>query len=122
MLDTAFTQRFAKSWIEAWNRHDLAAVLQHYRDDFEMRSPYIASVAGVESGLLQGKPAVAAYWQKALEKYSTLNFTLLHVLVGADSFMLVYHSVGGRMAAEVFYPDAQGLVYRASAHYGPELR
>lgn len=118
MLSREFADRFAKSWIDAWNRHDLTAVLAHYRDDFEMRSPYIAAVSGVASGVLQGKPAVAAYWQQALEKYSDLHFELTHVLVGTDSFMLVYRSIGGRLAAEVFYPDSDGRVYRASAHYG----
>lgn len=118
MPSAEFADRFAKSWIEAWNRHDLAAVLAHYRDDFEMRSPYIASVSGVAAGVLQGKAAVGAYWQKALAQYSDLHFELRHVLVGTDSFMLVYRSIGGRLAAEVFYPDADGLIVRASAHYG----
>lgn len=118
--DTTFVHRFAKSWIEAWNQHDLPAVLAHYRDDFEMRSPYIASISGVAEGLLKGKPQIAAYWQQALAKYTTLHFSLEHVLVGTESFMLVYRSVGGRLAAEVFYPDADGLIYRASAHYGAE--
>ncbi len=92
----------------------------HYRDDFEMRSPYIASISGVTEGMLKGKPQIAAYWQQALAKYTTLHFFLEHVLVGTESFMLVYRSVGGRLAAEVFYPDAEGLIYRASAHYGAE--
>ncbi|MGH8494360.1 MAG: nuclear transport factor 2 family protein [Moraxellaceae bacterium] len=122
MLDAVFAERFAKSWIEAWNSHDLSAVLAHYRDDFEMRSPYIASISGVTEAMLCGKTAVGAYWQAALEKYRDLHFTLLHVLVSSESFMLVYRSVGGRLAAEVFYPDASGLIHRASAHYGPEIQ
>lgn len=118
MLNAERAEQFAKSWIEAWNRHDLTAVLAHYREDVEMRSPYIVTVSGVASGVLQGKTALSEYWQKALGKYTDLHFELQHVLTGVDSFMLVYHSVGGRLAAEVFYPDDSGLVYRASAHYG----
>ncbi|MDR0481057.1 MAG: nuclear transport factor 2 family protein [Gallionellaceae bacterium] len=118
MLNAKQAEQFAQSWIDAWNRHDLAAILAHYHDDFEMYSPYIATVAGVPDGVLRGKNAVAGYWQQALDKYPDLHFTLDHVLMGVESFMLVYRSVGGRMAAEVFYPDAQGRIIRASAHYG----
>lgn len=118
MPSAEFADHFAKSWIDAWNRHDLAAVLAHYHDDFEMHSPYIATVSGVAAGVLRGKAAVGAYWQKALSTYSDLHFELRHVLVGTDSFMLVYRSIGGRLAAEVFHPGANGLIVRASAHYG----
>lgn len=41
MIDSAFARHFAADWIEAWNRHDLGAILAHYADDFEMRSPYM---------------------------------------------------------------------------------
>ncbi len=27
MIDTAFAERFAHEWVEAWNSHDLEAVL-----------------------------------------------------------------------------------------------
>lgn len=41
MISREFAERFAKDWVDAWNRHDLEAVLSHYADDFEMSSPYI---------------------------------------------------------------------------------
>ncbi|MDD2829249.1 MAG: hypothetical protein PHW18_06710 [Sulfuricurvum sp.] len=33
MIDTAFAERFAHEWVEAWNSHDLSAVLSYYSDD-----------------------------------------------------------------------------------------
>lgn len=38
MIDTAFAEHFAHEWIEAWNSHDLEAVLSHYSDDYYRRN------------------------------------------------------------------------------------
>lgn len=116
MITAEFAAHFAEEWIAAWNSHDLARVLAHYRDDFTMASPYIAAIAGEASGTLAGKAAVAAYWQKALAAYPQLRFTLTAVLTGADSVVLCYQGVRGP-AAEVFFFDAEGKVARAAAHY-----
>lgn len=116
MLTRAFADHFAQDWIGAWNSHDLDRVLSHYADDFEMRSPFIAAIAGDASGRLQGKAAVGAYWRKALAAYPDLCFTLTNVLLGADSVVICYEGVKGP-AAEVFFFDGEGKVARAAAHY-----
>lgn len=41
MIDSAWSQEFAREWIAAWNAHDLERILSHYTDDFEMSSPLI---------------------------------------------------------------------------------
>lgn len=116
MISREFAEAFSKDWVEAWNRHDLDAVLSHYSDDFTMSSPYIAQIVGVESGSLTGKAAVRAYWAAALEKMPTLRFELVQTLVGADSVTIYYRGVRG-MAAEVFVFGEAHLVVRAAAHY-----
>jgi ketosteroid isomerase-like protein len=116
MISREFAERFARHWVDAWNRHDLEAVLSHYADDFEMLSPYIARIAGEPAGRLKGKAAVRAYWATALEQLPHLHFELIDTLVGVDSITLYYRGVRG-MAAEVFQFDAAGLVVRAAAHY-----
>jgi ketosteroid isomerase-like protein len=116
MLNRQFADQFAKHWIEAWNAHDLGAILSHYADDFEMSSPMIAVIAQEPSGTLRGKAAVRAYWAKALEALPTLRFELVETLLGADSITLYYKGVRG-MAAEVFVFDEQGRVRKAMAHY-----
>ena len=116
MITREFAERFAAHWVDAWNRHDLEAVLSHYADDFEMASPYIVSIAGEPSGTLQGKAAVRAYWAAALEQLPDLRFELVDTLVGVDSVTVYYRGVRG-MVAEVFWFDAAGRVVRAAAHY-----
>ena len=116
-MDSAFAERFATEWIEAWNAHYLDRVLSHYANDFEMSSPYIVSLAGEASGTLIGKSAVGAYWRKALSLFPDLHFDLVSVLAGVSSITLIYKGARGRLVAEVFHFDAEKKVSRASAHY-----
>lgn len=116
-VDAAFAQAFAKEWLEAWNAHDLARVLSHYSDDFEMCSPVIVQVTGKAEGRLQGKEAVGAYWARALALFPDLKFTPLCTLLGVDSITLHYVGATGKRVAEVFQFNPQGQVVRAHAHY-----
>lgn len=111
-----FAERFAKEWVEAWNAHDLDRVLSHYEDDFEMSSPIIRSLASEASGKLAGKPAIRAYWAKALATIPDLRFELLSALAGADSVVVCYRGHRG-LAAEVFHFAPSGKVRKAFAHY-----
>ncbi len=116
MLDPDFAHRFAAEWIDAWNRHDLDAILAHYADDLTMSSPLIAQLAGEPSGRLRGKSAVGAYWSEALRRLPDLRFTLIDVFVGVDSLLLHYQGARGP-AAEWFEFGPDGQVIQAAAHY-----
>lgn len=116
MIDTVFANHFADDWINAWNTRDLARVLAHYTDDFEMSSPVIVKVANEPSGTLKGKEAVAAYWAKALQLVPDLHFELVATLVGVNSITLYYNGARGP-AAEVFHFNPDGKVTKAYAHY-----
>ena len=107
---------FARSWIDAWNAHDLDAVLAHYSDDFEFSSPLISQFAGEASGRLRGKAAVRAYWSAALARVPDLHFELVDVLTGVDGLLILYRGHRG-LSAEVFEFDANGQVRRGQALY-----
>ena len=118
MLTKQFAQHFAADWIDSWNAHDMQRILSHYTDDFEMSSPIIAQVVGEHSGILKGKEVIGAYWSKALEKFPDLKFELEGVYTGATSIVLTYTNVTrGVKAAELFYFNEQGKVYRAAGKY-----
>lgn len=115
-IDEEFANDFARAWIAAWNRHDLDAVLEHYRDDFEFTSPVIVRVVGEQSGRLGGKASVRAYWEKALAGRPDLYFELHDVLVGIDAVTLYYQGPRG-MGAETFFFGDDGKVIKALACY-----
>jgi len=96
------------------NAHDLAAVLEHYEDDFEMSSPIIVRIMNEPSGTLRGKAAVGEY--RALKALPNLRFEHVATLAGANSLVIYYVGHKGA-AAEVFHFGPGGKVARAFAHY-----
>ena len=116
VISTDAAQRFAKSWVAAWNAHDLDAILSHYTENFTFSSPLIPRIAGVPSGTLVGKPAIRAYWTLGLSLLPNLRFELLHVLCGIEGVTLVYRGHRG-IVAEVFHFNREGQVEKALACY-----
>ncbi len=115
---------FATGWIDAWNRRDLAAVLAHYSDDIRFFSPIAETVAG--KPCLEGKAALAAYWERALEKYASLCFTMEEFAYSPERDLLAIYYVADlngqrRMVCESQWFDGAGLVGRAAAYYGAVL-
>lgn len=118
-MTSAFSQQpreFAESWIEAWNRHDLDAVLARFSDDFEFSSPFIRQFTDEPSGRLVGKEAVRTYWRKALTRLPDLHFELVNVLAGVDCLTILYRGHRG-LSAEVFQFGSDGRAVRGHALY-----
>lgn len=107
----------AREWIEAWNSHDLDRIMSHYDEGFEMRSPFIRTVVGEPSGMLRGKPAVRAYWERALALSPNLRFELVAVAAGVDSVAVNYRNQRGTNCIEVLEFAPSGKVTSARAHY-----
>jgi len=114
----ARARELAQEWIEAWNAHDLDAILSHYGEDVVFSSPFVVKLTGDPSGTLCGKPALRDYFGRGLAAYPDLRFELLRVLNGVDSVTLYYRSVNGLYAAETMQVGEDGLVCRVWAHYG----
>lgn len=110
-------KKFASTWIESWNSHDLDNILSHYSDDIEITTPMIKLAAGIDSGSLKGKENVKEYWKKALEKISDLHFELYEVTLGVNSVALFYKSVMHKKAIEVMFFNEQGKVSKMNAFY-----
>ena len=92
-------------------------MLSHYADDFEMTTPMIQRVLGVESGTLKGKTSVGDYWRAALKKVPDLTFSIVEVTSGVDAVSIYYRAVLGKMAIETFFFNKEGLIYKALATY-----
>ncbi len=108
---------FAHAWIESWNSHNLEDILSHYSEDIEITTPMIKLAAGIDSGTLKGKKAVAEYWEKALQKIPDLKFELIDVTTSVDSIALYYVSVMNKKAIEVMFFDENQKVNKMIAHY-----
>ena len=104
---------FAHAWEAAWNSHDLDRILAHYAEDVVFRSRKAVDLVG--AGEVRGKPALRAYWEKALKQQPDLHFTVQTVYAGQAMMVITYTNHKGVAAAETLRFRADGLVVEASA-------
>ena len=115
-------ERFAESWIAAWNRRDVESVLDLYAEELSFTSPTALAVTG--RATVRGKAALRDYWQAALGRVPRLHFTLDRVIWDEESRELgiVYtRDVDGesKRVVETFRFDAEGLVVATEVLHGP---
>ena len=110
-------QRFARQWLEAWNDHDLEAILSHYADAVVFHRPRIRVITGENVDSLSGKDELRAYWGKALSMLRDLYFEIDQVLVGSDVLTILYTNERSQTVAETFIFGGDGQVIRSLAAY-----
>ena len=115
---------FVSAWIEAFNRRDIEAVLEHFADEVEFTSPVAEAVVG--HATIAGKARLREYWQEALRRRTKMHFTLDHWIWDAErqELAIVFiRDVDGekRRACELLQFDATGLVARGEALHGAAL-
>lgn len=111
----------ALAWLEAWNRHDLEAVIGHYSDYVVFTSPLLARFSGQSGRTLCGRSALRTAFAAVLARAPDLRLRLRHVLPGVNSVVLVYECGDGLLAAEVMEFDARGKVNRVTGHCTPRM-
>jgi ketosteroid isomerase-like protein len=107
----------ANAWVAAWNAHDLDSIMTHYEDSIELTSPVAAQLLGKPEGKVVGKKNLKAYFQRGLDAYPELQFTLEDVLLGVNSVVLYYTNQKGTRSAEFMEVSASGKVARVIANY-----
>lgn len=100
--------KFARDWIDAWNRRDVEGVLLHYADEVEFTSPTALRVVPDSGGVVHGRTALRDYWVRALTMNPDLEFTLIGVYTGIDTIVLHYRNQLGGLVNEVMtFRDGQ---------------
>jgi ketosteroid isomerase-like protein len=117
VLSEAEVRKFADDWIQAWNSHDLEAILSHYAAEVVLTSPTAAKLLGDSSGTIQGKQAVRSYFERGLQAFPNLTFELIDVMWGISSVVLYYLNQKGTKTGEFMELDANQKVSRVVANY-----
>jgi len=117
MLLETEARQFAHSWVQAWNSHDLDAVMSHYAQEVVLTSPTAAKLLGDASGAVKGKEALRSYFNRGLEAFPNLTFELLDVMWGISSVVLYYVNQKGTKTGEFMELDANQKVVRVVANY-----
>jgi hypothetical protein len=112
---------FAGSWIAAWNRRDIDAVLAHFAEEAQFVSPVAGNFVG--RPVLRNKKELEEYWRGALDRISILEFELDHATWDERrrELNVVYEAnLNGerKRACEIMQFDAAGRQIRGEAFYG----
>ena len=108
---------WAAAECDAWNRHDLDAIMTHYAEDVALSSPAVVTRMGRADGWLRGNAEVRAYFEIGLQAPG-LHFELLDVLFGVKTICMIFRRETGATVCDVFELDDQDRVTRLLACYG----
>src|SRR5215475_7469203 len=118
MLTKDEANSLAQHWIDAWNSHDLDAIMSHYSEVIVLVSPVAAKLLNDPTGTVRGKAALRAYFQKGLEFYPQLKFDLVDVMWGLSSLVLYYTNQNSTKSGEFMEVGKDGKITRVVANYG----
>ncbi|MGI9079307.1 MAG: nuclear transport factor 2 family protein [Acidimicrobiales bacterium] len=110
-------RRLVERWTSAWNDHDLEAILDCYRDDVELRSPFVRRVDGADVGILCGKDALREYFASALDRFPALHLDVCDVVAGAEQVTVSYRGVSNLLSIETMRLADDGRVRRVDIQY-----
>ena len=91
MISAERAAAFGREWVDAWNRHDLDAILAHYDDDVVFSSPFVATLTGDPGQTaIEGYEAVRSYMADSVRRTAGIAYTLDNTYIGTDSVILAY--------------------------------
>ena len=120
-MDSIRAEEYAKSWIEAWNAHDVDRLGAHYAEGVVFRSPFIPKLVENASCTIHGLDDLKVYLSRGMEAYPHMRFQLHRVGVGVDSIALNYIGVDGALANEVHVLNDEGKAIDVRIHYSAAL-
>jgi hypothetical protein len=92
---------FCRQWVDAWNAHDVEAVLAHFHEDVVFTSPVAARILPDTAGVVHGKSELRKYWTVALRSVPNLRFVVDGIYQGIDTIVIRYRNQDGGQVSEV---------------------
>ncbi len=113
--------QIARAWLEAFNAHDLAALLALYDEAATHTSPKIRTLHPETGGKLLGKPALEAWWRGAMARLPGLRYEETALTASDARVFLEYvrHAPGEApmFVAEVFEIEG-GRIVASRVYHG----
>ena len=107
----------AQKWIDAWNNHDLDAIMDFYSDSINHITPKLTMLFGAASNIIQDKKELRDYFEAALKRSPELHFSFQEVFSGTDSLVIVFHSTTGICVAVTLVLNKDMKITQYMAHY-----
>jgi ketosteroid isomerase-like protein len=80
----------ARKWLQAFNDHNLEALLELYDDNAEHFSPKLKIRHPETAGLITGKAALREWWKDAFERIPELQYIELTITADNDRVFMEY--------------------------------
>jgi hypothetical protein len=109
---------FSQQWTQAWNAHDVEAVLQHFHEDVVFTSPVAAKLMPESAGVIRGKYALRRYWAAAVQRITDLHFVVEGVYQGIDTLVINYRNQHNDLVNEVLKFDDDVVVEGHGTYLG----
>lgn len=110
-------RRLAQEWVDAWNAHDLDAIMALYAAGIVFQTPTIIDTLGIPDGRVMGKEALREHFERGLQRLPDLRFDLDQVYVGVRSIAITYRWGDGTPVCELHEYDDELLIERVQALY-----
>jgi len=113
--------QIAKNWFNAFNTHNLEALLGLYDNDAKHFSPKLKIRKPETNGFVQGKDALREWWKDAFERLPSLNYSYTSLTADDDRVFMEYiRKVDGEedmLVAEVLEIN-KGLITASRVYHG----
>jgi hypothetical protein len=119
-VDHLEARNFVQAWLQAWNAHDLEAVLSHFADEVKFTSPVAARIVEGSGGVITSKAALREYWREGLRRIPDLRFELVGTYVGVDTIVINYRNQNGGLVSEVLEFDGPLVVEGHGTYLGED--
>ena len=117
VMDLDAARIFAETWHANWCKVDIDAVVSHFSEDAEMRSPLAEKLTG--SPVVKGSEEIRRYWKKAYGHVKSADLQLLSWSWDEPMRRLtVWWRLDKTRASEYMDFDTTGRIIRSEAFYG----
>lgn len=89
-MDASQNEKIALKWFEAFNTHDLEALLSLYDDNARHFSPKLKIRRPETNGLVVGKDALRDWWRDAFDRLPSLQYNVTTLTANADRVFMEY--------------------------------
>ena len=89
-MDASQNVKIALKWFEAFNTHDLEALLSLYDDNARHFSPKLKIRRPETNGLVIGKDALRDWWRDAFGRLPSLQYIVTTLTANADRVLMEY--------------------------------
>jgi len=116
-MSSAAAGPFVAAWCASWCKVDIDAVVAHFAENAQMRSPLALTLTG--SPVVAGIENIRAYWRKAYGHIESADLKILSWSWDeAIARLTVWWQLGDTRASEFMDFDDAGRVVHSEAFYG----